>query len=222
MNTNAASRHGSNVLPDPALVREAAARLSFFPDDKACQDFATYLGLLVKWNKAMNLVGPGNWQQIFDSLVVDSFYLASFVAALALPKEPRCLDLGAGAGLPGLPLRILWKQGSYTLVEAREKRALFLRTVLAACALPGVEVYQGRAEQVLGLRGGGDMIVSRAFMPWEQVLSLVQDFCAPGAFCLFLANTPMPDTVPEQWEALQQRAYAVQEKERYLWALQKK
>lgn len=97
----------------------------------------------------MNLVGTRTAEETFATLVVDSLHLADFLVqdwAMETPLsgEPDCWDLGSGAGLPGLPLRMLWQQGTYWMVEAREKRALFLSTVLARFPLPETRVFRGR------------------------------------------------------------------------------
>ncbi|MDL2280181.1 class I SAM-dependent methyltransferase [Desulfovibrio sp. OttesenSCG-928-G11] len=208
--------------PEPEDLRLAARELGFFPDDSACAALALYIGLLLKWNRAMNLVGPGEWRTLFDSLVADSFHLARLLPDLPLPDAPQCRDLGAGAGLPGIPLRSLWRDGNYVLIEVREKRALFLQNVLALCALPGVRVYRGRAEDFLEAEGGGDLIVSRAFLPWERVLDLIGPFCKSGLLCLFLSNSPIPASLPKPWTPLTQTAYRAGGKERFFWVLRKR
>lgn len=182
---------------------------------------AVYLALLSKWNKAMNLVGPSRWEDMLATLVIDSLHLANFVRSLPLPEAPLCRDLGAGAGLPGLPLRILWRQGSYTLVEAREKRALFLRSCLAALPLPGVQVYHGRAEGFMAASPQADLTVSRAFLPWERVLEMIAPFSGSMSFCLFLTLAPLPERLPAGWGAAAEQRYTVGKDSRYFWALQK-
>lgn len=107
---------------------------------------ADYLQLLCRWNRAMNLVGARHWRDAMQRLVADSFHLADFLDGLPLPEEPLCWDLGSGAGLPAIPLRMVWRRGTCWLVEAREKRALFLSTVLARVPLPGTRVFRGRVE----------------------------------------------------------------------------
>ena len=94
-----------------------------------------YLEMLLKWNKSMNLIGPATWREIVDTLFLDSFHLAGVLDKLPLPEKPEIWDFGAGAGLPGVPLRMIWKNGQYTMVEVREKRALFLQNVLSTCKL---------------------------------------------------------------------------------------
>lgn len=85
---------------------------------------------------------------------------------------PQIWDLGAGAGLPGIPLRIFWSYGDYHLIESREKRCLFLSTVLAKLSLPCTHVYRGRAENFIKDKTA-QLIISRAFMPYEKMLNFV-------------------------------------------------
>lgn len=223
MKRTLSSRHFTRAeAPEPEQLRLAARDLGFFPDDQTCVSLSLYIGLLLKWNRVMNLVGPSDWRTLFDSLVADSFHLARLLPELPLPDAPQCRDLGAGAGLPGIPLRALWREGAYVLVEVREKRALFLQNALALCALPGLRVYPGRAEDFLAAEGGGDLIVSRAFLPWERVLELIGPFCRPGLLCLFLSNSPIPASLPDPWTPLTQAAYLAGGKERFFWVFKKR
>ena len=215
------ARAPSGTPCTPEALGDAVKALGFTPGDGECRELALYLGMLEKWNRVMNLVGRASWRGILDTLIVDSLHLAGFIRGLPLPAAPLCRDLGAGAGLPGIPLRILWREGSYALIEAREKRALFLKTVLASCPLPGVSVFQGRAEAFMAANPPAHLTVSRAFMPWEEVLALIAPHTEPGGLCVFLTLAPLPQNLPEGWRALSEHAYAVGNDTRYFWALAK-
>lgn len=157
-----------------------------------------YLFMLQKWNLSMNLVGKSSWEDILSELVVDSFHLAKYLnshaffapssLAFSIQNEKpysfqyienehdfAVWDLGAGAGLPGIPLRILWNQGMYTLVEAREKRALFLNMVCTKLGLENTFVCRERAENFMQGKKA-QLIISRAFMPYEKLLNFVAPF----------------------------------------------
>lgn len=195
-------------MPDPkepCTARALAARCGaagweLTPDQ--ADKLAVYLGLLMQWNAAMNLVGTHSWTATLDRLVFDSFELARFLSTDARPETgarsggdhaacpSRLWDLGAGAGLPGIPLRIVWPHGEYWLVEAREKRALFLSTVLARMPLPRTHVFRGRAEAFMPGRQA-DCIISRAFMPWPDVLRLVRPHLAPDGQVILLTREPI-------------------------------
>ena len=100
---------------------------------------------------------------------------------------PETWDFGAGAGLPGIALRMVWQRGSYRMVESREKRALFLATVLARLNLPRTWVFRGRAETFMPGRKA-DLILSRAFMPWREILELVRPRLKPEGRVILLTR----------------------------------
>ena len=108
-----------HVVDRKELARLVASTGADVPE-KALEPLGIYLEMLCQWNKAMNLVGPHSWQNMLTRLVADSFHLAPFLSGLPMPASPLTWDLGAGAGLPGIPLRMLWPDGSYYMVEVRE------------------------------------------------------------------------------------------------------
>jgi 16S rRNA (guanine527-N7)-methyltransferase len=221
--------------PAPGEVASEARRAGFGLTKTQASQLSAYLTLLLKWNRVMNLVGRAGWPDVFRDLTADSLHLAQFLASLRLPEAPLTLDLGAGAGLPGIPLRCVWGAGDYLLVELREKRAVFLRQAVGELALPGVRVFHGRAEATqeelvrLGLRPRADLIVSRAFMPWPKLLPLATELLSPttgqgGGRLVVLANEPPPsaEALSEAGggfvvEAVQD--YPASGRTRYFWSL---
>lgn len=214
-----------------AEILSAANKLGRPIEPAQAELLTVYMDQLVKWNKKMNLVGPADWRIIFDSLFVDSLFLADFLAGLKLADKPLCLDLGAGAGLPGIPLRVIWQEGEYWLVEVREKRTLFMHSVLSKLKLPGTTVFHGKAEDALdrlseaGHAATADLILSRAFMPWPKLL----DFIRPmlrfdeeySGTAVILSNSPPPDQaeLPSGWVLADVATYTAARKERYFWSV---
>ncbi len=189
--------------PGPDEVRAEALRAGRELSRAQAKRLALYLALLLKWNRAMNLVGRADWPGVFRDLAADSLHLAAFLRALGLPEAPLTLDLGAGAGLPGIPLRVVWEDGDYVMVELREKRSIFLTQAVAAAQVPRTRVAHGRAEEAsqalpgLKLAEAGcvrraDLVLSRAFMPWPQLLPLAAQLLAPAGILVVLANDPPP------------------------------
>lgn len=209
-----------------------------------------YLFLLQKWNLSMNLVGKSSWEDILSELVVDSLHLAKYLnshvffapssLAFNLQKEKvysfqyvenehdfAVWDLGAGAGLPGIPLRILWNQGTYTLVEAREKRSLFLNMVCTKLGLENTFVCRDRAENFMQNKKA-QLIISRAFMPFEKMLDFVDPYLAPqnenGAI-IFLTLEKIDaakfNSVTFQWNTKNIYEYSVHNKKKYLCEIEK-
>ena len=136
----------------PQVLGTLCAAAGFPLTKEQSSQLAIYLDLLMRWNRMMNLVGARHWRDALDDLILDSFHLAAFLREHilpTLPPSPVTWDLGAGAGLPGIPLRMVWHDGTYCMVESRDKRTIFLSTVLARCPLKGTQVFRGRAEQFM-------------------------------------------------------------------------
>ena len=105
----------------PAVIRPLCEKAGFSLEPEQASQLAGYLELLMRWNKMMNLVGARHWRDALDELILDSFHLAAFLGGgylPALPADPVTWDLGSGAGLPGIPLRMVWRNGSYWMVES--------------------------------------------------------------------------------------------------------
>lgn len=202
-------------LPTATAVRVFAQNLGRSLDENQDTLLSSYLDLLVKWNKRMNLVGPTSWQEILETLIQDSWYLADFLQGT---KDPgQVLDLGAGAGLPGIPLRIFWQVGDYYLVEPRHKRAIFMEWAVSAMGLPRTWVFCGRMEELPGARRRADLVVSRAFKPWAELLTDVREYLAPDGRVLIMSNAARPDTRIKDYALEATQEYLVAGKKRYFW-----
>ncbi len=181
---------------------------------------AVYLGALMRWNRSVNLVGARSWRQALDELVADSWFLAEFLDSLDLPDHPLIYDLGAGAGLPGAPLRMLWSRGEYVMVEIRAKRSAFLQYVLGQLRLERTRAEPRRAEDVLAQRAP-DAALSRAFMPWPKFLDLLAAHKVPRAVVMASEPAPKPRELAGQahgWEVNRQTSYKAGGKRRYFWS----
>jgi 16S rRNA (guanine527-N7)-methyltransferase len=202
-----------NTAPEPSLVAAAAARLGRVLTDEEARLLSVYLEILVKWNSRMNLVGPSTWPEILDTLIQDSWHLADLLHTLE-PRPGQTLDLGAGAGLPGIPLRVFWQHGEYYLVEPRQKRALFMEQALAHMRLSRTRVICARMEALPQARRQANLIVSRALMPWQKLLVAVKGCLAPEGRVLVMSNETSADTV-EGYSLEMVRDYEVAGKKRY-------
>lgn len=202
-----------NETLDAARVAAASARLGRVLTDDQAGMLAVYLGLLVKWNSRMNLVGPATWPEILETLIQDSWHLADLLQTIG-PQPAETLDLGAGAGLPGIPLRVFWTAGDYWLVEPRQKRALFMEQAAAHMRLPRTRVLCARMEALPQARRQAGLIVSRAFMPWKKLLAEVRGYLAPGGRVLVMSNEATGETV-EGFALDVEKDYAVAGKTRW-------
>ncbi len=202
-----------NSHPEAREVAVRAKGLGRILTDDQARLLSVYLGLLVKWNARMNLVGPATWTEILDTLIQDSWHLADLLHTLQA-QPAQTLDLGAGAGLPGIPLRVFWQSGEYYLVEPRQKRAIFMEQAVAHMKLPLTKVICARMEALPPARREADLIVSRAFMPWQKLLVAVKGYLAPQGRVLVMSNDTSTDTV-EGYSLELVREYPVAGKKRY-------
>lgn len=199
----------------------AAADIPFLPVLAGREDLGLYLQMLLKWNKVLNLTGSAGALPLLRDLIQDSFFLLQFLDQLATDlawQEPLLADLGAGAGLPGIPLRLFWQKGSYNLVELRQQRAIFLQNVIARLKLKNTHVRAISAENYFaGQSAKAQCILSRAFRPWPQVLALAKPWLAANGAALLMANEKAP-TLPPGWALAKEISYQLPHKQRWLWA----
>ncbi len=154
---------------------------------EAVPSLLEYVNMLMRWNARMNLVGARTWQEAAQDLVADCLRLGDFLKTLPLAENPVCWDPGAGAGLPGIPLRCVWKKGTYHMIEVRSKRALFLSQILGTIDLERTQVHNMDINRFMQEKKA-DLVVSRAFLPWEKVLGLVADHLTDQGLVVFMSR----------------------------------
>ena len=150
--------------------------------------FTKYLITLQKWQKSQRLVGSTSRQWVIDNLFLDSLLFTKVRPIVG----QRVADLGAGAGFPGLPLRIVSPTMSLTLIEARRRRTSFLNAVVRELDMADVEVAAERAEVLVARLGSVfDVVVFRCAGPLEEILGLARAFVRPGGLVV-AAGPPQP------------------------------
>ncbi len=127
------------------------------------QAFELYYRELVAWNERINLTAITGYEEVQVKHFLDS--LSCSQALTGLPAGWTCIDIGAGAGFPGLPLKIAFPRMRLTVMESTGKKAAFLEHIVAELGLSGVDVFRGRAEEAgrePGLRESFDAALARA------------------------------------------------------------
>ena len=137
-----------------------------------------YADLLASWGVERGLIGPREPERLWERHLLNSAALAGSV-----PDEAVVLDVGSGAGLPGIPVALARPRAHVTLVEPMQRRATFLRDVVAALELD-VSVRAERAEDVS--RASADVVVVRAVAPLVRLLPLVLPLLRPTGTLLAL------------------------------------
>jgi 16S rRNA (guanine527-N7)-methyltransferase len=153
------------------------------------RDFQQYLDIFLRWNRTYRMTAlhsPG--------AIVHDLFLDSLLFLRVLPVGPiAVVDIGAGAGIPGLPMRLADARIRLTLIEARRKRVSFLRTVCRELGLIDVVVKEGRAEAIAraepSLAGTFDAAVSRAVGPITALAPVAFEYLRPGGV-LIVSGSP--------------------------------
>lgn len=154
-------------------------------DDAAMARLTTYLALLERWQKKINLVGKGTLADPWRRHFLDSAQLAPM-----LPDGARVLvDLGSGAGFPGLVLAAMTDLDVH-LIDSDTRKGVFMREAARAMGI-SVTVHTARLETVAPI--GADVITSRALAPLSALLTYAQPFRKTGTTCLFLKGKSTED-----------------------------
>ncbi len=157
------------------IFEEKLEALGITLTEEQKQQFDTFYELLVEWNKVMNLTGITDYEEVNEKHFVDS---VSIVKAIDIHKVKTVIDVGTGAGFPGIPLKIVFPHLQIVLLDSLNKRINFLNTVIATLGLEGIETIHGRAEDFakqLKYREQFDLCVSRAVAN----LTTLSEYCLP-------------------------------------------
>jgi 16S rRNA (guanine527-N7)-methyltransferase len=145
--------------------------------------FASYYRELLDWNRRVNLTAITGYEEVQLKHFLDSLTVTLAWPPQAAEKDLRIIDVGTGAGLPGIPLKITFPAIKLVLLEATAKKADFLRHIVRELGLEDVEVVVGRAEEVArqaSYREGFNLVLSRAVAALPTLAELTLPFCSIG------------------------------------------
>lgn len=147
----------------------------------------------------MNLTAVTEWEQVQQRHFLDSLSLAPLIKAQNL-EDCRFIDVGSGAGLPGIPLKIAFPDMTGVLLDATAKRVRFLKSMIDTLPLPGLEARHGRAEdhaRLPVLREQFDLVVARAIAPMPVLAELTLPFCRTGGHVAVHKTSNAADEIEE-------------------------
>ena len=170
--------------------------------EKQIGQFLEYYKLLVEWNEFMNLTAITEYEEVLRKHFVDSCALGR---AISLDGELRILDVGTGAGFPGIPLKIVYPELQVVLLDSLNKRVKFLDAVIERLGLNGITAVHGRAEDLARqkeFREQFDITVSRAVAN----LASLSEYCLPfnrvGGYFIPYKSGAVSEEVSEAQKAI--------------------
>lgn len=165
------------------IFEEGLDNLNISLTSKQMDEFLKFYELLVEWNKVMNLTGITEYEEVISKHFLDSLLIAG---AYPMERAESFIDVGTGAGFPGIPLKIAYPDKKCVLMDSLGKRIKFLQEVVDNLQISGIELVHARAEDLAkkeNYREKFDLSVSRAVAN----LSSLSEYCIPfvkpkGAF----------------------------------------
>ena len=136
-------------------------------DETRLRAISTYIDLLLKWNARINLTAIREPSEIVQRHFGESLFAAKHLLEQKLPQT--AIDLGSGAGFPGVPFAMLAPEAQVTLIESQQKKATFLKELIHVLGLKNAKVFSDRAENYPGT---ADLVMLRAVERFEQALRM--------------------------------------------------
>ena len=187
----------------PEELYARLAELGFPLTDRQKEQYERYFELLVEWNEKINLTAITEKDEVYLKHFYDS--IAPILQGLIENQPIRLLDIGAGAGFPSLPMKILFPELDVTIIDSLNKRINFLHLLAEELGLSGVHFYHGRAEdfaQDKAFRAQFDIVTARAVARMQVLSELTIPYLKVGGRLLALKASNAPEELEEAKNAL--------------------
>ena len=164
-------------------LNSGAAKLGLQLNPRQLEQFQVYYETLIDWNKRVNLTAITGYEEVQINHFLDALTVTLGWQPPTNDADSELIDVGTGAGIPGIPLKILFPDIRLVLLEATAKKAAFLHHLKEKLGLDNVAIVVGRAEEVAHLnqyRERFDIVLSRAVAPLPTLVELTLPFCNIG------------------------------------------
>lgn len=200
------------------ILRDAFRQEGFSLTEQQIEQFVIYYDVLIDWNQKINLTAIEDQTEVAYKHFIDSVYMQRVVPDL---QHKSLIDIGTGAGFPGVPLKIMEPQLQLTLFDSLNKRILFLQALCEQLKLEQVNTVHGRAEefgQKPEYRGQYDIATARAVAHLPVLLEICLPFVKKNGLFVALKGPELENEIKESSHALQQLGGKLVEIQRFTMA----
>jgi len=186
-------------------LKSGAQKLGLYLSPGQLEQFEVYYRELVDWNRRINLTSITDYEEVQTKHFLDSLTVTTAINPKDAGKSLRVIDVGTGAGLPGIPLKILLTGIRLTLLEATAKKAKFIEHLIERLGLDDVEIVVGRAEEVahdVQYREKFNIVLSRAVASLPALVELTLPFCAVGGRFVAQKKGDIEQEVKQSYKAI--------------------
>ena len=201
--------HKALNTEDRRLLRQGAHAFGVELTENQLSLFALFLQGLWSWGRRLNLTGLPAKRDIIIKLLLDPL-----VALPYLPSAGTVLDIGSGAGIPGLPFKIARHAFEVHLLESRAKKVSFLKDMIRKLDLKGIEACQGRAEyrsDPATLFTVYDMVTARALAPLKKTIGLCLPFVKPEGLLITFKGSRVNQEIEESGSTIEETGLNIKE-----------
>ena len=169
--------------------------------EKQCKKFFEYMKLLIEWNEKINLTAIVEPGQVITKHFLDSLTILNYIGT----KQQKIIDVGTGAGFPGIPIKIMDDLSEITLIDSLNKRINFLQEVINKNNLKNIRAIHGRAEdfgQDKLYREKYDVCVARAVAPMNILVEYLLPFARVNGICICMKGANIEEELEEAKKAI--------------------
>lgn len=182
------------------LMRKNLTELNIELSDLQIKQFYEYMNILLEWNKVMNLTGITDPEEIITKHFIDSLTILNNIN-----RYDKIIDVGTGAGFPGIPIKIAFPETKIVLLDSLNKRINFLNEVIKKLDLEKIETIHGRAEDYgkdNNYREKYAVAVARAVAPLNILLEYLMPFVEKGGKCLCMKASNLEEEMNKAKNAI--------------------
>lgn len=183
-------------------LREKLRGINIDIGDEELGKFYEYMNLLIEWNKKINLTAITEENDVILKHFVDSITVLKYIKG-----GERIIDVGTGAGFPGIPLKIMNSHVEITLVDSLNKRVVFLNDVIDKLNLKNIKAIHGRVEEVSrnkDYRESYDVVVSRAVANMSTLSEYMLPFAKVGGRCICMKGANIQEELQDSKKAIRE------------------